>query len=70
MAKRKGAKSWRRSEAAHWRDARVADYHKSLVSFHYHRNAAIYTKVKRRVLSPDEKKQLFAEAKAAFGDTK
>ena len=67
MANRKGAKSWRRSEAAHWR---VADQHKSLVSFHYHRSAAIYTKVKRRVLSPGEKKQLFTEAKAAFGGTK
>ena len=67
MAKRKGAKSWRRSESAHWR---VADLHKSLVSFNYHRNAAIDTKLKRRVLSPDEKKQIFAEAKAAFGGSK
>ena len=68
MAKRKGAKSWRRSEAAHMRLYHKANYVggdsvKSWTSFFYHEECVSALRTVKRPLSQLEKKRIFADSR-------
>ena len=67
MAKRKGAKSWRRSEAAHTRLYERANYTggdslKSWTSYFYHGECSRTIRNKKRVLSVSEKQSIYKDA--------
>ena len=67
MAKRKGAKSWRRSEAAHIRLYEKANYAgdsvKSWTSYFYHGECVSALRKEKRPLSQTEKRRIFAESR-------
>ena len=68
MAKRKVAKSWRRSEAAHMRLYHLANYRggdsvKSWTSLFYHGYCVSALRKEQRPLSQFEKKRIFAKSR-------